>query len=253
MVAAGQRHPKHNQHRVCRPGEVHVHGVQCARQLQLHGDAACRLHQRRHGRVLHGGLSGHLHHHHGPERHTPLHDEQPPEEDGESHQRILPHRGRREAAEGLRDRQTDPHHHLSQDAGAGQGHAVQDHGVCAVHRGAGSQHPAAAAHHELPHLHGGDPGGGRGGGDEAHVPQTSAGGTPRGNGQGRLHRGEGRLHHPAGEGERARAGEGAQRIPRRRFRQLLRSRAAAAHRHPGVGPPAARHRRLLQHRSTATA
>lgn len=222
---------------------MHVH--QRPWHRQWHGDPARGLHQRRHGRVLHGGVSGHLHHHHDPERHTPLHDEQPPEEDREGHQRVLPHGGRRETAEGLRDRQADPHHHLGQDAGAGQGHPVQDHGVRPLHRGVGPQHPAAAAHHELPHLHGGDPGGGGGGGDEAHLHPARPRVAARRAWLDPLHRRAGRLHHPAGEGQRA------QRVAGRRLGQLVRSRAAAADRHPGIRAPSARRWGLLRVRGVA--
>lgn len=124
VVAAGQRRPQHHQHRVRRPREVYLHGVQRLRHLQLHRDTAGGLHQRRHGCVLHGGLPGHLHHHHGPERHAAVHDEQPSEENRESHQRVFPNRGRREAAEGVRDRQTHPDHNVGQNFGAGEGDSV---------------------------------------------------------------------------------------------------------------------------------
>lgn len=86
QVAADRRwHPQHHRHQVRRPGKVHVHGVQRARQRQLHGDHARGLTQRGPGGLLCGRVPRHLHHHHDPQHHAPLHDEQPPEEDREGH------------------------------------------------------------------------------------------------------------------------------------------------------------------------
>lgn len=152
----GERGPEHHCCLLRGPWTLHLRRLQCRRwEQELHHHCACSPQQQRPRPVLRHRLPGGLHHHHDPQRGAAVHGQQPPQEDGESHQRVLPHRGRREAAEGVWGRQADSHHHVSQDAGVGQGHAVQDDGVRPSYGGSGTERSPAATHHELPHIRGG--------------------------------------------------------------------------------------------------